>query len=170
MNGDLKVDFGQFRRSNLHRDNKHFKSLPIPKRRHVMMAFLRQALPVIVLITFAPFAKAEDVDNPHYTFWSKSKPGATVVHKETTKLSGPAAASAPDGTDIKIVTYKLVEVNDKEFHVGLHIVFKDKASHDKYQPSEDHKKFIAEHKDTFKTVKVFDNYIETVKPEKSAAD
>ena len=79
-----------------------------------MSALRRYALPLIVLITAAPLVKAEDVDNPYYTFWSKSKPGATVVHKETTKLSGPAAASAPDATDVKIVTYKLLELNDKE--------------------------------------------------------
>jgi hypothetical protein len=79
-----------------------------------MMAFLRPALPLIVLITVAPLVYAEDVDNPYYTFWSKSKVGATVVLKETTKLSGPAAASAPDATDIKFVTYKLVELNKDE--------------------------------------------------------
>jgi hypothetical protein len=79
-----------------------------------MMAFLRHALPVIVLVAVARPVSAEDVDNPFYTFWSKSKVGATVVHKETTKLSGPAADSAPDATDIKIVTYKLVELNKDE--------------------------------------------------------
>jgi hypothetical protein len=79
-----------------------------------MMTFLRPALPLIVLITVAPLVYAEDVDNPYYTYWSKSKVGATVVLKETTKLSGPAAASAPDATDIKIITYKLVELNKEE--------------------------------------------------------
>ena len=36
------------------------------------------------------------------------------MYKETTKLSGAAAASAPEGTDVKIVTYKLAELNDKK--------------------------------------------------------
>ena len=79
-----------------------------------MMAFLRPALPLVVLLAVVPRVSAEDVDNPYYTFWSKSKVGATVVHKETTKLSGAAAASAPDATDVKIVTYKLVELNKDE--------------------------------------------------------
>ncbi|HVJ83185.1 MAG TPA: Dabb family protein [Planctomycetia bacterium] len=56
------------------------------------------------------------------------------------------------------------EVNDKDFDVGLHIVFKDKASHDKYADAPDHLKFIEEEKATWKTVKVFDDYIETVDP------
>jgi hypothetical protein len=60
------------------------------------------------------------------------------------------------------------DVNDKEFHVGLHIVFKDKASHDKYQPAPDHEKFKQAIAGTIKTVKVFDTYIEPVTPEKKA--
>ena len=33
----------------------------------------------------------EQADNPFYKFWSKSKVGASVTLKETTKLTGPAA-------------------------------------------------------------------------------
>jgi len=47
-------------------------------------------------------------------------------------------------------------VNDQNFDVALLIVFKDKAAHDKYQDHARHKKFIAENKDTWKTVRVFD--------------
>jgi hypothetical protein len=72
-------------------------------------------LALIVLVAAVPLVSAGDqVTNPHYTFWSKSKPGATVVLKETTKLSGAAAASAPDATDVKTVTYKLTELDDKK--------------------------------------------------------
>ena len=81
-----------------------------------MVALLRGVLPLVVLVAAAPLVSAEEqeqVTNPYYKFWSKSKPGATAVLKETTKLSGAAAASAPEGTDVKIVTYKLAEVNDK---------------------------------------------------------
>ncbi len=52
------------------------------------------------------------------------------------------------------------EVNDTEYHVGLHVVFRDKAAHDKYQDDPDHLKFIAEAKDLWKGVKVFDNSVE----------
>jgi hypothetical protein len=80
-----------------------------------MVALLRGLLPLVVLVATAPLVSAEEqVTNPYYKFWSKSKPGATVVLKETTKLSGAAAASAPEGTDVKTVTYKLAELNDKQ--------------------------------------------------------
>jgi hypothetical protein len=53
------------------------------------------------------------------------------------------------------------EVNDRDFDVSLHIVFKDKAAHDKYQDAERHKQFIAEVKDGLKKVRVFDSVVET---------
>jgi hypothetical protein len=53
------------------------------------------------------------------------------------------------------------EVNDRDFDVALHIVFKDKASHDRYQDADAHRKFIAENKDNWKKVRVFDSYVET---------
>src|SRR5260370_39601326 len=37
-------------------------------------------------------------------------------------------------------------VNDREFDVALHIVFKDKEAHDKYQEDQRHKDFIEENK------------------------
>ena len=48
-------------------------------------------------------------------------------------------------------------VNDKNFHVGLHVVFDNRASHDAYQTHERHLKFIAENKETWKQVRVFDS-------------
>jgi hypothetical protein len=51
------------------------------------------------------------------------------------------------------------EVNDRDWDVSLHLVFKDKASHDKYQEHERHKKFIEENKDNWKKVRVFDTEV-----------
>jgi hypothetical protein len=51
-------------------------------------------------------------------------------------------------------------VNDRDFDVSLHVVFKDKASHDQYQEAERHKKFIEENKDNWKKVRVFDSAVE----------
>ena len=51
------------------------------------------------------------------------------------------------------------EVNDRDFDVALHIYFKDKAAHDKYQDSERHRQFIDENKDNWKKVRVFDSLI-----------
>jgi hypothetical protein len=56
------------------------------------------------------------------------------------------------------------EVNDRDFDVALHIVFKNKAAHDKYQDADAHQKFIAENRENWKKVRVFDSYVEPVAP------
>lgn len=47
-------------------------------------------------------------------------------------------------------------VNDRDWDVGLHVIFKDRASHDAYQDAPKHLKFIEENKDTWSKVRVFD--------------
>lgn len=51
-------------------------------------------------------------------------------------------------------------VNDREFHVGLHVVFADKAAHDAYQSAPSHLQFIEENKANWKQVRVFDSYVD----------
>lgn len=53
-------------------------------------------------------------------------------------------------------------VNDLDFHVALHIDFKDKASHDVYQKAALHEQFVAEMKGNWKKVRVFDSLVEEV--------
>jgi hypothetical protein len=50
-------------------------------------------------------------------------------------------------------------VNDRAFHVALHVVFEDKAAHDLYQSAPDHLTFIADNKDGWEQVRVFDSYV-----------
>jgi len=52
------------------------------------------------------------------------------------------------------------DVNDKQFQVSLHVLFKDHPSHDAYQTTDRHKEFIARNKANWKTVRVFDSSIE----------
>jgi hypothetical protein len=52
------------------------------------------------------------------------------------------------------------EVNDRDFDVGLHIIFADQAAHDRYQDDPAHHQFIAENKDNWKKVRVFDSAAE----------
>ena len=52
------------------------------------------------------------------------------------------------------------DVNDRDFDVALHLVFKSKAAHDQYAKAERHLKFIEENKATWKKVRVFDSYLE----------
>lgn len=51
------------------------------------------------------------------------------------------------------------DVNDREFDVALHLVFKNKAAHDQYSRAERHMKFIEETKANWKKVRVFDSYL-----------
>ena len=53
------------------------------------------------------------------------------------------------------------EVNDRNYDVSLHVYFEDKAAHDAYQTIEDHLKFIAENKENWEQVRVFDSYVTT---------
>jgi hypothetical protein len=48
-------------------------------------------------------------------------------------------------------------VNDRDWDVGLHIVFKNRAAHDQYQDAPRHLQFIEENKATWKKVRVFDS-------------
>jgi hypothetical protein len=52
------------------------------------------------------------------------------------------------------------EVNDLQFDVALHIVFKNVAAHDKYAVAKRHEQFITENKDNWKKVRVFDSLVE----------
>lgn len=51
------------------------------------------------------------------------------------------------------------DVNDKDFDVALHLVFKDKASHDVYAEAPRHLDFINQNKDSWAKVRVFDSYV-----------
>jgi hypothetical protein len=51
------------------------------------------------------------------------------------------------------------EVNDRDFDVALHLVFKNKAAHDLYAKADRHQKFIEENKANWKKVRVFDSYV-----------
>src|SRR5262245_2805175 len=62
--------------------------------------------------------------------------------------AGPRAEDAKEG------------VSATDWDVALHIVFKDKASLDKYAPHADHKKFIDENKANWKDVKVYDSRVD----------
>jgi hypothetical protein len=52
------------------------------------------------------------------------------------------------------------EVNDRDFDVALHVVFKSKAAHDVYQQAERHLKFVAEFQAMWAKVRVFDSYVD----------
>ncbi len=51
------------------------------------------------------------------------------------------------------------DVNDRDFDVALHAVFRDRAAHDRYQSHARHVKFIEENSALWSKVRVFDSYL-----------
>ena len=51
------------------------------------------------------------------------------------------------------------DVNVRDFHVGLHVVFQNKAFHDAYQSSDRHHEFINQCKENWAQVRVFDTFV-----------
>lgn len=51
------------------------------------------------------------------------------------------------------------DVNDRDFDVALHLVFKDRTSYDKYAVHPRHEEFIKLGKDNWAKVRVFDAYV-----------
>ncbi len=49
------------------------------------------------------------------------------------------------------------DLNDRDWDVALHMVFLNKAAHDKYQDHADHLRFIDENKESWSKVRVFDS-------------
>jgi Stress responsive A/B Barrel Domain len=54
-------------------------------------------------------------------------------------------------------------VNDRDFDVALHVYFKDRAAHDRYQEAPRHKQFIAEQQANWKKVRVFDSTVDVLR-------
>lgn len=51
-------------------------------------------------------------------------------------------------------------VNDHDFHIALHVIFDTKESHDVYQVAPEHLEFIAQGKDNWEQVRIFDAYVD----------
>ncbi len=52
-------------------------------------------------------------------------------------------------------------VSDRNFDIGLHVVFNDRASLDVYSSHPKHLEFIAKHKPNWKNIRVFDSDVES---------
>ena len=50
-------------------------------------------------------------------------------------------------------------VNDRDWDVGLHLVFETKDHHDAYQDDPTHNRFIDEQKANWASVRVFDSFV-----------
>jgi hypothetical protein len=93
-----------------------------------MARHLHHVSAVAVLFLFAAGAswgQDEMVSNPYYKFWVGSKPGATAVHLERTKINGPEGKLVPGGVDEKRIVYKLVDINDDRAIVQMVVTEQD---------------------------------------------
>ncbi len=52
------------------------------------------------------------------------------------------------------------DVNVTDYDVSLLVIFVDKAAHDVYQGTDEHKAFIAELDENWESVRVFDSYVD----------
>ena len=83
---------------------------------------LRRFLPALAALTCLALATARGADademvtNPRYKGWADFKPGATVVHKESTKFpaGSPQGKYYPRGVDEREITYKLVSLTPEK--------------------------------------------------------
>lgn len=51
------------------------------------------------------------------------------------------------------------DVNVRDFDVSLHVVFANKAAHDRYQTAPRHLQFVKENQSSWESVRVFDSYV-----------
>ena len=115
-----------------------------------------------VLLGFAVTARADDPAVGHMVFFELKDKSAEskqklvdACYKYLKNHDGVLYFSAgPRAEGVK------EKVSAADWDVALHIVFKDKASLAKYGPHPDHQKFIAENKENWKGVKVYDSEID----------
>jgi len=128
-----------------------------------MMKALACSLTVAVIVAFAGVsAQAEERMLAHDVYFSlkdtspqaKEKLIASCKKYLTGHPGTVRFAVGPIADEMKR------DVNDRDFDVALHLVFKSKAAHDLYAKAERHLKFIEENKDNWKKVRVFDSYLE----------
>ncbi len=59
----------------------------------------------------------------------------------------------------RLVSEHQRDVNDRDFEVGLHIIFNNKKAHDDYQTAPKHEEFIGRNRENWAKVRVFDTYV-----------
>jgi len=80
-----------------------------------MLTSIRALAVGVVLSACATAARTDEketAENPYYKHWSRSKVGASVELKETTK--SPGAKGEPGDEDVKLITHKLIELTPEK--------------------------------------------------------
>jgi hypothetical protein len=126
-----------------------------------LLTILTASFTALLAMTVVPIAEGAEPQLAHAVYFTlkDQSPEARQkfidsCEKYLTKHKG--AVSFTIGTiamDVK------EPVSDREFDVALHVVFENKAALGEYLKSERHDKFVAENKDSFAKVRVFDSYL-----------
>jgi len=129
---------------------------------------LATALVVLSLIVGAAViqsyshAGGKTADNVGHMVYFKLKDGSAKATADLVSICNKYL-SGHDGTiyySAGVLAQDLKrEVNDRDFEVALHLVFKDRASYDKYAVHPRHEEFIKVGKDNWAKVRVFDAYV-----------
>ena len=127
-----------------------------------LLTFLSASFAVLMIGSMVPIsAEAAEPQLAHAVYFTLKDPSPksreafiASCDKYLTKHKG--AVSYTIGTMAEDVKEP---VSDREFDVALHVVFDNKAALAAYLKSERHDKFVAENKDGFAKVRVFDSYV-----------
>jgi hypothetical protein len=124
----------------------------------------RRLAAVCLLALVAPAARAETV-LAHDVYFSLND--ASPKAKDELVAACKKYLTGHDGTVYFSVGTLAAElnrpVNDRDFDVALHVYFKDRAAHDRYQEAPRHKQFIAEQQSNWKKVRVFDSTVDLLR-------
>jgi hypothetical protein len=129
-----------------------------------MKTLLLAALSFTVLAIAPALSSADDAKEPkvaHCVYFALTDNSPAAVDKVVAAckkylVDHPGELSCTIGTRGKEFARP---VNDQDFDVSLQVVFENKAAHDQYAKAERHLKFIAENKENWKKVRVFDSYV-----------
>lgn len=133
-----------------------------PRLAWPLLGLAAAAAALLTLTAFGPSQAADSKDpapmlahNVYFTLHESTPANrqklVEACHKYLSKHPGTVFYAAGVVSDLDRA------VNDRDWDVGLHLVFKDRAAHDAYQVAPLHEQFIAENKSTWKKVRVFDS-------------
>jgi hypothetical protein len=120
-------------------------------------------LPVVLVASLLLPAAAEAADRPlahmvYFTLKDKSPDAKEAFVAACLKYLSKHEGTVYFSVGVRAEEFDR-EVNDVDFDVALHLVFKNKAAHDTYLTHPRHLKFLEENKELWSKARVFDSYL-----------
>ncbi len=118
---------------------------------------------LLAVVMGSPMSAAEDAQLAHMVYFKLKE--STPEARQKLVAACQKYLSGHEGTvyfSVGVLAEDLNrEVNDRDFDVALHLVFANKAAHDKYQSHPRHLQFIEENRASWARVRVFDAYVQS---------